>query len=331
MNDIQDFYNVIAQATKALVEDLELFPAYDSTQQYDRKNDYIGRANDLVIGYMATNPLLAELAYRYLLDIVLEHEKKTGKRRNKGIIYANLGIVQIAERKLVPGVAHLLTAEDEDKDVNPPGYDILNERLWRQFELRWIYPLLRGLNSTSVNLDFIIDDMFLDGFIKNMGRDDRIFFETTFFDVLHNHAQYGIRPNIYTKSRLYAGLQDLCIISENLLRKKNTGTGRTLPNLLNEALKQAGEKLRINSAYTSAENLAEFLNHLEIILFTPIFTSQYRRLHTLVLVRNFTNHHFDISMSVTSPNGKVLFNELFVPALNHILAAILDLKKIGVI
>jgi hypothetical protein len=315
-----DLFEVMKIGSSYLIEDLAKHPPFDPSKAYERKNDYFDRANEHGLELMWKQlPAFPEIYYQKLLGIILNHERVNNVRFNKGMIYANLGISQIRNGKFSVGIAHLLTAEDEDKEVNPPNYNILNESLWIQFELQIIYPFLYKLNlDKNTQLSFTITETFLNEFFKNLNRDDRIFIQGTLWDLItHLNQAKNTRINSYTLGQLFSGLKDLCLVTEKLLRKNYPTAGDKLSAYLKVAAKLVPANYHSNS-------LHDFLNNIESNQSEPDVVQ--RRLRILHCVRNFIGHHFDIENSIKSSTGKTFFFELYDVALTHVLVSMLYLK-----
>src|SRR4051812_5669196 len=158
----------IEKGLALLQEDLESHDPYDPINKpYSEKNVYFDRTNQHG-GWLLTSGIYwaADIYYRRMLDKIPEYEKSTTKYFNKGIVYANLGITQIAQGKFDAGIAHLLTAEWEDRDVANPKEFILDTPLWQQFEHR-VYAYFLRYNGKP-GLTFTIDNSFLENLFKHI-------------------------------------------------------------------------------------------------------------------------------------------------------------------
>jgi hypothetical protein len=319
--------SVISSGRALLIDGLKKYPPFDPTKEYKEKNDYVDYANQAGLDLMRSGlHNFAELYYEALCQVVEEYEQVHQVKYNKGIIYANLGVCQILNGKFTSGMAYLLSAEQEDKLVNPTNYDILNEVLWRYFELPYIYPFLCNLNtSPNADLSITIDVNVLDNFFKNLERQERIFLQGTLWEIIGNLEWVKTRgENLYTVGKLFSNLRDLCLIIEMLLKKNYLG------NKLDDYLKKVDTRyptFKKSGGYSSSISLEDFLTKLDdLISHSP---SELRRLHILHLVRNFLGHQFDISETTISKTSGKNFIALYEPALHNILAALIDLHHNG--
>jgi hypothetical protein len=316
-----------------LKEDLDSHDAYDPINKpYSEKNAYFDRTNEYG-GWLLTSGIYwaADIYYRRVLDKILEYEKSTSKYFNKGIVYANLGITQIAQGKFDAGIAHLLTAEWEDREIANPKEFILDSILWKQFERKVYIYFLSYTKKQGIN--FTIDDALLTKLFKDIDREDRIYLQGTILALLDNIELNKIAPNNFTYGRLYSMLKDLCLLIESLLHKKQTSLGNSqkdLYNLLNSVFKGQGVNWPSNNQIPKVTELKQLLDQLEIILNNQL-SNEIRWANCVYLVRNFTGHHFKVDETVKSINGKSLFGDLYLPALENVFALLLYLKYINAI
>jgi tetratricopeptide (TPR) repeat protein len=323
----------IKNGISLLKKNLERYPSFDPDRPYPEKNEYFNELSRRGHENLFSHGLHgeAELYYEALLKIILEYERTYNKKFNKGMVYANLGIAQMATGKFDAGIVHLLRAGEEDQPI-APDFNILNTRLWKQFENSKIFYYLINLNmSPDAGLAFV-DEPFLSDLVRGMEQQDRIFFEGTIWILRDNLHQHHAFPNAYTRGRLYSSLKDLCLLTEALLRKKQivdrvitTASEITLHRLLVNVLSNDYPQTDLK---TKASNIQEFLNNLEPILENDKATLRY--VYCLHLVRNFTGHHFDLSETITSPKGRTFF-ELYETVLTNILSAVMYFKSIDAI
>jgi hypothetical protein len=253
------------------------------------------------------------------------------------MVYANLGIAQMAIGKFDFGIAHLLTADEEDLPFVQDSHGILNTHLWEQFERPRIFSYLIDFSKNpDADLDFTVDEAFLSELFRQMDQQDRMFLEGTIWALRDNLGLNYVSPNVYTRGRLYSGLKDICLLTETLLRKKQKaasyitlgGRGKT-PGLVTNALKGKEIDYPQDGLNPVANNIKEFLNNLEQIL-NDATSAEVRRIYCLLLARNFTGHHFDLSGTATSPNGRTFF-DIYETVLTNILSAVLYFKHINAI
>lgn len=332
-----DLSAFMQQAVDLLRKNMEAFPAFDPSRPYEEKNlyflDLARMGEELLI--RSRNFPAGELFFSVLKNEILEYEKTNHKIFNKGMVYADLGISQIASMKLDPGVAHLLAADEEDRPFVHDPHGILNSPLWRQFERPIIYGFLIGFNNNpNAGLNFQIDEAFLEGFFTSLDLQDCLFLEATIWSLRDNLSLNAMHPNTYTQGRLYSGIKDLCLLTESLLRKHQIAQGLfnanqqiMLGGLLTSALPNKNINYPQQNLAMGANNLQDFVNGLENTLNNSI-SPEIRRIYCLHLIRNFTGHHFDLTDTIVSPSGKTFF-DMYTASLVNVLSAILYLYHAG--
>jgi len=81
-----------------LNDDMEMNAPFDPNQLYDEKNRYFGRAVTPGLVFLRTGQYgTAEIYFKKMLERILEYERAKGKKFNKGMVYANLGIAQMPQ------------------------------------------------------------------------------------------------------------------------------------------------------------------------------------------------------------------------------------------
>lgn len=334
-----NFQQYIDNYRTILLTNLKDYPSFDPTAPYPEKNAYfekISSETSHLFGYDGLIPA-AEQFYRKMVDTILEYEKQNGKNFNKGIVYANLGIVLIAHANLDEGIHYLLLADKEDSPYQHNPHDILNSILWKQFEDRRIVPHLLQLNvHPDASLHFPIDEAFILNFLTRLELPDRLLLETTLWMIYRNIEFSQVNSNDYTRGRLFSGLKDLCLLTESLLRKKqrlqsivNPNTQVTLVTLFNNVLPGLGIGYPQAGLPMGANSLQDFVNNVERILISAS-SPEIRRIYCLHLVRNFTGHHFDVSSQARTPNGQEFF-DLYGATLTNIVAVIIYLAQASLI
>ena len=144
-----DIEQLIKEGLDILVKNMELCPPFNPSKPYDEKNQYFLEVAKLSSPLFQYKGLVApaERYYRKMLDAILEYEDRNAKVFNKGIVFANLGIAQIANGNLDEGINYLLMADGEDAafTVNPHG--VLEGELWHQFARHHVINNLVQLNE----------------------------------------------------------------------------------------------------------------------------------------------------------------------------------------
>ena len=84
---------------------------------YNEKNEYFNEANNICQLSLWKFGLLdlCERYYALLLKEIRDYERNQSTNFNKGMVYANLGVSQVAQGKIDVGFANLLKAHIEDE------------------------------------------------------------------------------------------------------------------------------------------------------------------------------------------------------------------------
>ncbi len=139
------------------------------------------------------------------------------------MVYANLGIALAAQLRIDEGFANILKALDEDRGYlgkgKKPSKEIFNNRLFRQTERVIIVDRLEAqlgdLRRESQNYPKAYE------LLNSLSDpDQRIFFEYTFAKAIDNYEVWLEKPNRFSANRMIAYLQDMCLFSEDFLKRK---------------------------------------------------------------------------------------------------------------
>jgi hypothetical protein len=273
---------------------------------------------------------LAELYHTVMLQCILAYEKRSGKTFNKGMVYGNLGVAQIANGKLDEGIASLLAADHEDREfIGRDPHHILNERLWRQFETpRIVDHLVRITKPTCEAMHVNGDQAFIEKLLRSVELQDRLLLEGSIWAILDNLALDRSFSGVHTRSRLLSAIRDLCWLIESLLLRSPAGASHKARNpeagmqsLLCNAIGGSGVPFPNGALSCKASTAKEFEANLRSILSSEVMTEA-RVLHSLTLVRNYTAHNFD---PAPSPDWFPLYEQ----ALGQVLSALFYLSSIG--
>ena len=285
-------------------------PSFDIDNPYDYgcKNLYISAANKLCMTSLWNRGLYA-FAEKYYLAMLTEIKKfkdsNEGYNHNKGMVYANLGVVQAAQLKIDEGFANILKALDEDRGYlqkgRKPDEELFNTRFFQQFEEPIVLaPLVK-------QIEVLVNDgetcPTAKEFLKSLSDPhQRMFFEYTYVKIMENYKVMSEKPNNFSANRLIAYLQDLCLFAEDFLKKKNyVGMLKTL--LLTAF---SGTDLSGCSTYSPEE----LNNTIESIYGET--NKQNRSLRMLLTLRNYTSHNVSACKEgdFIPSNFSEVFNEI---------------------
>ncbi len=219
------------------------------------------------------------------------------------MVYANLGVAQIAQGKIDEGYANILKAQIEDEPYHKTdsSKSIFENPLYMQFEdkaegtkdyLLKHSELYCREDGVTINKDFI------SGLIFNLDTDSHILFVSLIEKMKQNFESLLDKDNRFTRLQIFLCLQDLCLSVESAIKKKNTLTGTIKPLLDTLFSKTSGRtrgwKTEFDNKYeyTTSHSGIEFENNLKEILKTT--DKKARRLLICCAVRNFSSHNLNV-------------------------------------
>lgn len=273
-------------------------PSFEATTKpppysYDEKNYYINASNNMWYVYlwqgMRLPPAISELYYAALLNRIMEFMKNNdGFDFNKGIVYANLGVAQSAQKKLDEGFANIFKALIEDSSYSAnekTQYDLHRRDLYTQFEKVYIIEPLENIISQLGVPGISSIETFINSFLEELNDDQRSFFDYTFAKIMQSLEIWKEMENGFTANRLLAYTQDLCLFSEDFLKSKFSNP---YPRwLLDDLVREAG--FSVNLRGCGAASMADFDTKLSLELGS---TSQPDKCFKILLtIRNYSSHN----------------------------------------
>jgi len=218
--------------------EVDRFPSFDYNDPYipyDTKNFYFLATNSIYIRepnkacpWTVLPPSLNEIYFDTMLKKIKEYEHSYDKENseyhfNKGMVYANLGVAQAAQRKIDEGFANILKALIEDfgySSSKKPEYDTFKRNLFTQFEDEYmkkhLHTIIPQLNIPGISQV----EQFVDNFLDSLNDDQRAFFDFTFARIIQNWDIWKDKENGFTANRLLAYTQDFCLFNEDYLKSK---------------------------------------------------------------------------------------------------------------
>ena len=335
-NDIKTNLEFIIQnGLRELHEGMRRASKFDPNNplpNYDEKNAYFNPAN--AICYFSLWELrfydLCEKYYATLLDEIRKFERENNTNFNKGMVYANLGVSQVAQGKIDEGYANILKAhiEDEPYHRTDASKSIFNLRLYSQFEERIKNYILEQLSLYQSEESIEIKKTLVEKLVSSLNTDSRILFISLVEKIRRNLEILTDKDNRFTRLKIFLCLQDVCLSFENALKVKNNLTGN-LKIFLNRLFSTGSGRQRdpwkpifdTNYGFTSSNNASQFESNLKNIF--AIEDNKARRLLICCAVRNFSSHNLDVSNNYVFQNIENIFN--------NILSAIIFLYDSGCI
>lgn len=270
-------------------------PSFDEDNppySYEEKNLYVNSPNRLWYETMWESSALSEIYYDALLTRIKQFTQRERFNFNKGIVYANLGVAQSAQKKLDEGFANILKALIEDSGYSDETveYQLYRRNLFTQFEERYIKENLEKAVADLELSDTYPVEKFVQGFLDSLDDNaQRAFFDYTFTRIVQNWGIWKDKENSFTANRLLAYIQDFCLFNEDFLRRK------TSPNILkNRPRWELGPLISVNFCGIniqdcSANTLDELDKKLPLELSNK--NKKERCLRILLILRNYSSHN----------------------------------------
>jgi len=301
-----------------LQNDMESSPSFDPIHDYEEKNQYINNANQIGLKFMMEGyPQLAEIYYTALLTEILEFEKYKSKKFNKGIIYANLGVAQMADNKFDEGIANLLKAHEEDKDFigTPHELELFKKPLYKQFEDNYKDIMHKDLEYFGNQNGVTISNTEVNKLLLNLKIENRLFLITIIREMNKNLKILKNNENIFTRTLLFSNIKNLCLFIEDFIKNILMKNGKTPPNqdlynYINCTFNKESWWAKFQSEWNLAkpENIQDFEKNLKTI--SKKANNNHKRLLYLGCIRNFSGHHFDVSSSFLFLNFENIYKNI---------------------
>jgi hypothetical protein len=281
---------------------VDKFPSFsydDPYDPYDAKDFYFLATNEIFVRDLKKHispwrilpSSIGEIYYETMLHRIKEYENEIKNLHNseyhfnKGMVYANLGVMQAAQRKIDEGFANIRKALDEDQGYLTPQAQkgaMFQRDLFSQFERDYVK---KELFTIVVKLGIQSEtdaSSYVDRFLDYLKTDQRIFFDYDFARIMQNIDIWRDKENRFTSNRLLAYTQDLCLFAEDLLKKKRV-RGNMLGSLLENGFGIHDQRnCGANSLKELGKNLRFHLKETNL---------QIRCLKILLTLRNFSSHN----------------------------------------
>lgn len=309
----------LLEANKSiLIEDMEKSESFNPEAEYGEKNIYFNRANQVGLRLIIEGfPNIAEIYYNNLLNIILEFESSNPKSFNKGIVYANLGIAQMAINKFNEGLPNLIKANQEDKafkDVSHK-FGLFDSRLYKQFENKTFEMIHQDLNFFAGQKGITITEDDILNFLSSLDVESRLFITTIIRELKQNLTILNNNENRFTRILLFSNLKDLCLFIENYFKNiiENNLTlpnNKDLYNFINVIFnsKPWWSELQQQWNLTRSANINDFEKNLQNI--SNKENMDIRRLLYLGCVRNFSAHYFNVESYFLFSNFEAIYKNI---------------------
>jgi len=328
------FKFLIRSGKLMVIEDMQEYPAFDPNRPYKEKNYYFDRANENIGLPLLRNGLIefSERYYSEMLKTILNFEKQTGRNFNKGMVYANLGVSQMALDNFDQGIVNLLNAHEEDKAFHGSNYELalFQGPLYSQFEKNIIEYLINNGQLFATQASVIVDETFITELLNSLNFDNRLLFTSTIRSISQNFNILKENNNTFTRGRLFSDIKNLCLFVEDVMKRKAKSNKRSLKDLIEYHVDHQ-VKVILNDKtidppttdwrkLTTAGNIRDFdVNLQQTYKFSGTVEQFFAKCFLyLGAVRNFSGHNFETSESYFFKN--------FQDILRHIIGTVLYLR-----
>lgn len=232
---------------------------------------------------------------------IVNFNTNMGKRVNRGIPLANIGVAQIAQGKVIEGLFNLYRAYEDDRIclqhlsgiAIDPGRDLSKSILYSQFEekqIRQLFNIIVSRFNSVFAKRVTIED--LKDFVLGLSPDKKLLFYVILYRFSFAFVLNSDLTNPISRSEIIRSLAEMALWFEDELKQKdNILSGFTLVQIIELKM---GEYL--NSArgeYTSAKSLTELTNKITkaITVSTRLELTNARIIGCL---RNFASHNLEV-------------------------------------
>lgn len=243
---------------------------------------------------------IVEEYWKHIDDEIQDFNSRTGKRVNRGIPLANIGVSQISQGKVIEGLFNIYRGYEDDRqclihlpsNTIDPEKDMANSELFTQFEERQISNLFNSIvNKYGSVFDAPISKADLSSFVLGLNSDKKLLFYIILYRFSFAIYLNNQLTTIISRSEILRSLAELALWFEDELKRQDaTLSGKTLVPILDQ---KVGNLNSVSAQYTKASSLDELLTKI---------TSAINESSTLYLtnaritgcLRNFAGHNLEV-------------------------------------
>jgi hypothetical protein len=255
------------------------------------------------MGMFLLNRGLYPIVEEYWMQIdqeIQEFNSTTGKRVNRGIPLANMGVAQVAQGKTIEGLFNIYHGYEDDRDclqhlpnINiDPEKDMANSRLFTQFEERQTSQLFHTVVSKFQSVFQIpLTKQGLSNFILSLNSDKKLLLYMALYRYSFAASLNDELTNVISRSEIIRSLAELALWYEDELKRKDSGlSGQTLIQILDQ---KVGQLNPTHGQYTGSTNLDELSTKITnaINANNDLLITNARIMGCL---RNFAGHNLDV-------------------------------------
>ncbi len=261
---------------------------------------------------------IAEEYWNHVDNEIQNFNNTTGKRVNRGIPLANMGVSQIAQGKVIEGLFNIYRGYEDDHQclehlpdttINPEQ-DMSNSVLYTQFEKELISNLFNNLILKYKSVFQIpTTDNTLSTFIISLQSDKKLLFYMIIYRFSFSFMLNEQLTTLISRSEILRSLAELALWFEDELKRKDPTLGRlTLNKIL---CRKLGISKTIFDQYTFASSLDELSERINNSL-SSSDNLEMINARVIASLRNFAGHNLEVH------------NHQFYSVVDEVLARILS-------
>ncbi len=243
---------------------------------------------------------LVEEYWKHIDDEIQDFNRQTGKRVNRGIPLANIGVSQISQGKVIEGLFNIYRGYEDDREclqhlpaiTIEPEKDMANSVLFTQFEERQINNLFSVIVAKfgSVFPTPISKDD-LSNFVLGLKSDKKLLFYIIIYRFSFAFSLNNQLTTIISRSEILRSLAELALWFEDELKRKDlTLSGKTLIPILDQKI---GQLNPTSGQYTDASSLNELSTKIANALGVSS-ALDLTNARVMGCLRNFAGHNLEV-------------------------------------
>ncbi|HUD45062.1 MAG TPA: hypothetical protein VMR41_05950 [Patescibacteria group bacterium] len=243
---------------------------------------------------------IVEEYWKHIDDEIQNFNQQTGKRVNRGIPLANIGVSQIAQGKVIEGLFNIYRGYADDQEclkhlstiTIDPEKDMANSILFTQFEEKQIDQLFKIIVTTHHSVfSAAISKQDLSTFILNLNSDKKLLFYITLYRFSFALSLNNKLTTIISRSEILRSLAEFALWFEDELKRKNVSlSGQTLIQILDQ---KVGKLNPVSGKYTKADSLNELSIKITAALAVSS-TLEIKNARVMGCIRNFAGHNIEL-------------------------------------
>jgi|SRR3989344_1981763 len=242
---------------------------------------------------------IVEEYWKHIDDEIQDFNKQAGKRVNRGIPLANIGVSQISQGKVIEGLFNIYRGYEDDREclqhlpeiTIDSEKDMANSVLFTQFEERQISNLFRVVVAkfNSVFPTPISKDD-LSNFVLGLNSDKKLLFYIILYRFSFAWSLINQLTTIISRSEILRSLAELALWFEDELKRKGPAlSGKTLIQILDQ---KVGQLNPTSGQYTNASSLTELSTKIKSAL-AASSTLDLTNARVIGCLRNFAGHNLE--------------------------------------